>query len=828
MLITLFGRSQFFQQDAFLSNWTAAGIDVDLISGSSTELVIRNPEGNHRTVLNGSGLYTSEEDVEFFSLSSFGLQTSNGYEELSGTLSSIEFYDSGGNLIATMTGIDWGLQELVFALDGWQSGRDYGAYADLLSRNGEVVVDATAATGWTSGGFANLSVPITFIGGGVDDEVATGDGMDWIETGDGDDYIDPGDNYGEDTVDPGLGDDTVDAGSMEYGYLYIDHADMVLSGHGMRFDIDGHANTALITKTGGNGTTTIYDVVSAMEADGLALSGTASDDTFNATVSNDGWLALTGGRGDDSFVLGESDGTVRLDYKTDNSGNTPTRGININMSTGIVWQDGFGGRDTITTAAPYTDEETGELYFLGEIEIRGTAHADTMMGSARDERFVTLGGNDMVSGEGGWDMLRFDQSGMTGAVAVDLAAGTAKGSWQGTDFRQIILGIEELRGTREFGDKLSGSDASESFLGRGGNDAIFGDGFDATYAMDEAASVYRLYQATLDRAPDLRGLTNWSERLFTGESGLQQVATGFVNSAEFHVTYGGLDDEGFVELLYHNVLGRGADATGLANWTGQLADDTSRAEVVLGFSQSAEFTDSTAAEARAFANASSQAGWGDDVYRVYQATLDRAPDLLGFSNWSSQLAGGRGLEKAINGFVNGTEFQATYGALDDEGFVELLYQNVLGRGADATGLANWTGQLADGTSRAEVVRGFSQSAEFVAATADDFKDWMRGLDHGTDDPFHDWLSGETGDNALAGGLFADVFDFDQEDGGSHLVLDLEAWDYIALDGFDYGSASAALTHMSQSGNDVLFSDQGVEITFQNTQLADITEDMILL
>lgn len=160
---------------------------------------------------------------------------------------------------------------------------------------------------------------------------------------------------------------------MDDGFLNIDHAEMVESGHGMRFDIDGNANTALITKTGGNGTTTIYDVMNAMEADGLALSGTASDDTFNATVSNDGWLALKGGQGDDSFVLGESFGTVRLDYKTDNSGNTPTRGIVIDMGTGIVSEDGFGGSDTITTAAPYVDEVTGELYFSGRIEIRGTA-----------------------------------------------------------------------------------------------------------------------------------------------------------------------------------------------------------------------------------------------------------------------------------------------------------------------------------------------------------------------------------------------------------------------------------------------------------------------
>ena len=810
MLITLSGDSYGFFDNAFY-NLDTDDFDVDLVSASSSRVVVENPSTGAVTAFVGSGLVASSND-----------------DDIRGTLSALEFYDADGDLVASMTGINWELRALIAALDDALTDGDDDALMALIGRNGEVTVDATAATGETDLYLDNLDVPVTFIGGGADDEVATGDGSDLIETGDGDDYIDPGDNDDEDTVDPGLGDDTIDAFSMDDGFLNIDHAEMVESGHGMRFDIDGNANTALITKTGGNGTTTIYDVMNAMEADGLALSGTASDDTFNATVSNDGWLALKGGQGDDSFVLGESFGTVRLDYKTDNSGNTPTRGIVIDMGTGIVSEDGFGGSDTITTAAPYVDEVTGELYFYGRIEIRGTAHADSMTGSARDERFITLGGNDTVSGGDGWDTLRFDRSGMTGAVAVDLEDGTAMGSWQGTGFRQTISGIEELRGTREFGDKLSGSDTSESFFGRGGDDAIFGDGFDPTYAMDEAASVYRLYQATLDRAPDLRGLTNWSERLFTGESGLQQVATGFVNSAEFQATYGALDDAGFVELLYQNVLGRAADAGGLANWTGQLADGTSRAEVVLGFSQSAEFTDTTAAEARAFANASSQAGWGDDVYRVYQATLDRAPDITGFSNWSGQLAEGRALDTVINGFVNSAEFQATYGALDDEGFVELLYQNVLGRAADAGGLDNWTGQLAEGTSRAEVVRGFSQSAEFVAATAEDFKDWMRGLEHDAGDPYHDWLSGETGDNALAGGLFADVFDFEQEDGGSHLVLDLEAWDYISLGGFDYGSASAALNHMSQSGSDVLFSDQGVEITFQNTQIADITDDMIMV
>ncbi|MBN9889848.1 DUF4214 domain-containing protein [Salipiger abyssi] len=377
-------------------------------------------------------------------------------------------------------------------------------------------------------------------------------------------------------------------------------------------------------------------------------------------------------------------------------------------------------------------------------------------------------------------------------------------------------------------DRLSGSLSAESLDGRGGDDLLLGDGFDPSYAPEEAATVFRLYQATLDRAPNASGLANWTERLYTGERSLLQVTDGFVKSPEFRATYGALDNEGFVTLLYRNVLDRDPDAQGLGNWTARLDDGMSRAQVVRGFAQSGEFTDSTAADARAFGEASSQAGWSDDVYRLYRATLDRDPDLRGFTNWTGRLAEGADPESVTDSFVRSPEFQATYGALDNEGFVTLLYRNVLDRDPDAQGLGNWTARLDDGMSRAQVVRGFAQSGEFVAGTADDLKDWMRGLDHGAGDGYHDWLIGGTGDNTLAGGLFADVFEFAQDEGGSHRVLDLEAWDYLMLDGFGYDSAADARAHMTRSGTDVVFADQGVEITFADTRLNEIANDMLLV
>lgn len=47
----------------------------------------------------------------------------------------------------------------------------------------------------------------------------------------------------------------------------------------------------------------------------------------------------------------------------------------------------------------------------------------------------------------------------------------------------------------------------------------------------------------------------------------------------------------------------------------------------------------------------------------------------------------------------------------------LLYENVLGREPDPTGLADWTGQLASGSTRGQILIGFSESQEGIALFA---------------------------------------------------------------------------------------------------------------
>ena len=161
--------------------------------------------------------------------------------------------------------------------------------------------------------------------------------------------------------------------------------------------------------------------------------------------------------------------------------------------------------------------------------------------------------------------------------------------------------------------------------------------------------------------------------------------------------------------LYVNVLGRPADVIGAQYWDAVLASGGSRGQVVLAFAQSPED------EAKTLATDGDNDN--GEVYRVYEAALGRAPDAAGQAYWSSELAAGDTILQVVQNLIGSGEFLHDYAALSVSGFVTALYQNVLHRAPDATGLQAWTNTLGDGASEASVVLGFSDSPEYRAATA---------------------------------------------------------------------------------------------------------------
>ncbi|MEM8823822.1 MAG: DUF4214 domain-containing protein, partial [Pseudomonadota bacterium] len=161
------------------------------------------------------------------------------------------------------------------------------------------------------------------------------------------------------------------------------------------------------------------------------------------------------------------------------------------------------------------------------------------------------------------------------------------------------------------------------------------------------------------------------------------------------------------------------------------------------------------------------------------------------------------------------------GGLDDNAFVNLLYNNVLGRDADAGGLARWTGDLASGVSREAVVLGFSQSPEFIAGTAAEVTAFMAATEG-------DLLQGRGGEDILVGSLLSDEFVFDADLPGRDVVLSVDPWDSLRFQDFGYADRADVLAQIQQVGDDLVFLDaargqpgQQVQVTLADLTLAEL-------
>jgi hypothetical protein len=501
--------------------------------------------------------------------------------------------------------------------------------------------------------------------------------------------------------------------------------------------------------------------------------------------------------------------------------------LRVDVAGGNGKLDLVGGDDVFTSVDTTLVSAAGSLTALGVGDINLTGHAggDLLKGNS---------GDNVLDGGTGSDTVYYDIS-QAGVTITRNSDGSIR--VQSSEGDDTLVNVETLTFTDRTIDLAKmfptetapapipdvSTPAGETMIGAAGADAIFGGGFAPGYASHVSEQVFRLYQAALGRAPDAAGHTGWIKSLSDGTQALADVANGFVESKEFKATYGNLGTGDFVDLLYQNVLGRAADADGRAGWMSAIdTGQTTRADAVIGFSESKEFIKASASAAHAATEMRMPGTWTDDVFRLYDATLDRAPDLGGLESWANALATTSSFASVVSGFVQSTEFQKAYGNLDNAGFVDLLYDNVLDRTADAVGRAGWLDVLADGGSRTDVVIGIVQSREFVKATAQNTYDWVvaQGV--------QDVIEGRAGDDVMAGGLMRDAFVFNALHDGNDTVLDLEAWDQLVFTGFGYADDTAVRAHLAASGNDVVFSDQGVNVVFEHASLDMFTDDMIMV
>jgi len=197
----------------------------------------------------------------------------------------------------------------------------------------------------------------------------------------------------------------------------------------------------------------------------------------------------------------------------------------------------------------------------GDDTLIGGAGNDTLEGGAGDDLLVGGAGRDTAILRGNRNDYSISHTGRESLRIVDqrpLSEVTASSRGDGVDALQSV-------------ERLKFADYSIAFDDQGASGQAF-----------------RLYRAAFDREPDLPGLGFWIRNLDTNWT-LQSVANAFIDSPEFSSLYGRQpSDTAFIDLLYRNVLDRAPEPSGFENWQTALSGGMSRADVLVGFSESAE------------------------------------------------------------------------------------------------------------------------------------------------------------------------------------------------------------------------------------------------
>ena len=491
------------------------------------------------------------------------------------------------------------------------------------------------------------------------------------------------------------------------------------------FDFSGYSENQLIdlrqgsfSNIGGDGlpwTTGVSAIGNVSIAVGAVIEnaiGGSGADTIQGNSSNN---VLTGGLGND--IIDGGLGTDTAVFR----GLSTAYTITWNGQTATVV--GADGRDTVTNVELFRfDDVTIASLATGGLSVSGDYVANTMTGTAFADLMSGGGGNDILSGLAGADILRGGTGNdtLSGGDGADLLTGGAGNDVLdgGAGFDAAIYSGVRRQYTASSTRVSSTSDGTDTLTGI--EEARFVDGVLTFDASSASAQVMRLYSAMLNRTPDQAGLeSNVAGLARIGLLGLANICVG---SAEFQARFGALSNQQFVEQMYVFALGRQGDAAGIASWVAVMNAGATRGQMVVSFSESAEHQARTAAVLNAGL-------WVPDaqaqmIARMYDATFDRLPDVAGLAGWTDALKAGTSLLSIAATFAASAEFQARYGTVTNEQFVRQMYQFCLNRVADAGGLALWTNALNSGTSRAQMLLNFSESAEHVALTA---ASWLGGI-----------------------------------------------------------------------------------------------------
>ncbi|NNF55491.1 MAG: SpoIID/LytB domain-containing protein [Acidimicrobiales bacterium] len=148
----------------------------------------------------------------------------------------------------------------------------------------------------------------------------------------------------------------------------------------------------------------------------------------------------------------------------------------------------------------------------------------------------------------------------------------------------------------------------------------------------------------------------------------------------------------YVDSLAETFLGAKPDAGTRQEWASRVYSDQSRSGLATELAQSDQFA-------------------GVMLAQLYQTAFGRPADAAGEAYWRKTLRDGAEIDAIGSYFFASEEYFLTAGGTNS-GFVSQLYTDILGRPADAGGLAYWVGLLdSRQASRTAVAANFYYSAE---------------------------------------------------------------------------------------------------------------------
>ena len=232
--------------------------------------------------------------------------------------------------------------------------------------------------------------------------------------------------------------------------------------------------------------------------------------------------------------------------------------------------------------------------------------------------------------------------------------------------------------------------------------------------QNAAAYVTRLYQNLLGREPDQGGLALYTNILMNGQMTASGVALDIIEGQEFkNKAYSNAE---YVSALYSALLGRGAGSSELADWTSKLDNGVSWRYVLSQIVGSGEFSNVctnyglTKGSVAVVENRDKNYNATAYVMRCYRNILGRSADTEGLNQWTGKLLDGFGGAEIVKDLIFSAEFENNN--YSDGEVVDILYQAMLGRSADASGKEDWVNRLQQGVSYRYLINGFSGSEEF--------------------------------------------------------------------------------------------------------------------